>query len=42
METKLIRWGGGGGGSGFCRLRILDKIGDGLWIYNFQPSGLWI
>ena len=36
--------GGGGRGeaSGFYEPRILDKIGDGLWIVNFQPTGLWI
>ena len=33
---------GGGGGSGFYGSRILDKIGDELWIFNFQPTGLWI
>ena len=34
--------GGGGGASGFYGSRILDKIADGLWIFNFQPTGLWI
>ena len=39
-NTYLVK--GGGGGTGFYGSRILDKIGDGLWIFNFQPTGLWI
>ena len=37
QKSNCIQLGGGGGGS-----RILDKNGDGLWIFNFQPTGLWI
>ena len=32
----------GRGASGFYGSRILDKIGDGFWIFNFQSTGLWI
>ena len=41
-NVSIISGGGGGGASGFYGSRILDKIGDGLWIFNFQPTGLWI